>query len=359
MDKGSVAVINYMDVLNPLSGGAERYCHEMAKRLAADGYSVVFIAAGFPGAKREERYEGYTIRRIGNLRTVYFLGLFELLRVRGLSLIFESINAIPFFFTVAFPVKKVRMVYHVVTYDAIKMKVGSGFLSRVVNFLQLRVAPALYRSRIITDSESSARELRALGYRDVRVVRLGVYPPERGAVERREKLVVIPGPLKPPKHPDLAMRAFSSLPREYGLVLFGIYESPEYEAYLKALAEQLGIAERTAFMGRISDEQRDDLYSRASLGLIASEKEGWGLVAMELQSHGVPVVAFRVPGIVDSVVDGKTGVLVGFGDVKGMADAAARVLGDRVLWSRLSDAAYERGKEYSWENCYQDFVSAL
>ncbi|WP_449462605.1 hypothetical protein PQ610_00620 [Tardisphaera miroshnichenkoae] len=48
-----------------------------------------------------------------------------------------------------------------------------------------------------------------------------------------------------------------------------------------------------------------------------------------------------------------------FGDVKGMADAAARVLGDRALWERLSRAGYERGIEYSWDSCYQDFKKAL
>jgi len=50
--KETVVLLNYMDVLNPLSGGAERYLHEMAKRLASDGYRVVFISARFPGSER-------------------------------------------------------------------------------------------------------------------------------------------------------------------------------------------------------------------------------------------------------------------------------------------------------------------
>ena len=50
----------------------------------------------------------------------------------------------------------------------------------------------------------------------------------------------------------------------------------------------MGLSGRVSFLGRISDEQRDELYSKAYLGLVPSEKESWGLVAMELQSHGVP-----------------------------------------------------------------------
>jgi len=50
---------------------------------------------------------------------------------------------------------------------------------------------------------------------------------------------------------------------------------------------------------------------------------------MELQSHGVPVIAFRVPRLMDSVEDGKTGILADFGDFKAMGKAASRLARDR------------------------------
>ncbi|MFQ1020781.1 hypothetical protein [Tardisphaera saccharovorans] len=147
------------------------------------------MSAGFLGGRRRSATRATSL---GNVRTVYFLGLLELLRVKGLALIFESINAIPFLFTVLFPVRKVRMVHRVVTCDAIKMRVGSGVLLRAVNFLQLYVAPAICRSKVVTNANSTARELRALGYEDVSVVRTGVNFPARSAIENKEKLVVIP-----------------------------------------------------------------------------------------------------------------------------------------------------------------------
>jgi len=89
----------------------------------------------------------------------------------------------------------------------------------------------------------------------------------------KENLVVIPGPLKPWKHPYMGIKAFAALPDEFRLALFGNYEPPEYEAYLKGLVETLGLSGRVFFLGRISDEQRDELYSKAYLGLVPSEKE--------------------------------------------------------------------------------------
>jgi len=94
-----------------------------------------------------------------------------------------------------------------------------------VNSLQLAVAPALYRGKVVTFSRSSMLELRALGYRDVCVVKLGINLPAPKRVPR-ENLVVIPGSLKPWKHPDMGIKAFAALPGEFRLALFGIYEPP-------------------------------------------------------------------------------------------------------------------------------------
>ena len=94
-----------------------------------------------------------------------------------------------------------------------------------MNSLQLAVAPALYRGKVVTFSRSSMLELRALGYRDVCVVKLGINLPAPKRVPR-ENLVVIPGSLKPWKHPDMGIKAFAALPGEFRLALFGIYEPP-------------------------------------------------------------------------------------------------------------------------------------
>ncbi|MEM3431423.1 MAG: hypothetical protein QW783_02670, partial [Candidatus Micrarchaeia archaeon] len=118
-----IAILNYMDILNPKSGGAERYCHEMAKKLAENGFNVIFISASFKGSKKEEKYFGYTIRRIGSLKTIYFLGIIELIKIRNLKFIFESINAIPFLFTIFFRKNKIRMIHHIVPFETIREKV--------------------------------------------------------------------------------------------------------------------------------------------------------------------------------------------------------------------------------------------
>jgi len=73
----------------------------------------------------------------------------------------------------------------------------------------------------------------------------------------------------------------------------------------------------------------------------------------------VPVITFRVPGLMDSVEDGKTGILVDFGDFKAMGKAASRVARDRGEWERLSKGAVERAKAYGWDVCCAEFKGIL
>ena len=64
------------------------------------------------------------------------------------------------------------------------------------------------------------------------------------------------------------------------------------------------------FYGHIKDEVKYDLLRKAHLLLVPSVREGWGLVVTEANAMGTPVIAYDSPGLRDSVVDQKTGILV-------------------------------------------------
>ena len=65
-----VVFLNYMDIKNPLSGGAEEYCFGVALRLSNLGYEVIWVTRRFVGAPRVEVLKGVKIIRVGNRFTV-------------------------------------------------------------------------------------------------------------------------------------------------------------------------------------------------------------------------------------------------------------------------------------------------
>ena len=175
----------------------------------------------------------------------------------------------------------------------------------------------------------------------------------------KRKLCISPGPIKPWKHHEMVIKAFSSLPSEWELSIFGIFESEDYRKSLYLLCSKLKIEERVHFLGRISDQELKLQYEQSSICILGTEKEGWGIVAMEAQSYGCPIVAFDVPGIRDSVINGVTGILLKFGDIVGMAKALDLLSNDYETLRRLSINAVNRANEFSWERSYRDFIKKI
>ena len=98
--------------MNPKAGGAERYCYEMARRLAADGVKVTWIASGFAGGASTEFHEGIEIVRKGNIFTVYIAMLGKFMKLKKNAYILESVNAIPFLSAFMSRKRKTVMIHH-------------------------------------------------------------------------------------------------------------------------------------------------------------------------------------------------------------------------------------------------------
>jgi glycosyltransferase involved in cell wall biosynthesis len=88
------------------------------------------------------------------------------------------------------------------------------------------------------------------------------------------------------------------------------------------------------------------MLSAADALVMPSRWEGFGLAAGEAMAAGLPVIATRVAGLSEIVVDGQTGILVDREDVVGLADAITRLAGDAELRCRLGEAARRRVIEH-------------
>jgi N-acetyl-alpha-D-glucosaminyl L-malate synthase BshA len=123
------------------------------------------------------------------------------------------------------------------------------------------------------------------------------------------------------------------------------------------LVRELGIEERVVVRSNVVDIE--NYIAAADCGIYASERESFGMGVLETMSFGKPVVATRVGGVAEIVVDGQTGFLRRLGDIRAMARAVRTLAEDPGLAARMGAAAKARAAEcFSAEasvSRYEDF----
>lgn len=214
---------------------------------------------------------------------------------------------------------------------------------RSAGSLAKRAAVRLFADRIVAVSEAVKRALVAQGADPgrVRVIPGGVdLKPYEAAGPLVTGVAASLGRLQYEKGFDLLVQAMAQLQGEARLLLGG--PGPLAEALAQQVKE-LGLEETVDLVGFVSDVPA--FLSRSGLFVLASRSEGLGLVLVEAMAAGRPVVATRVGGISEVVVDGETGLLVPPEVPSALAEAIRRLLADRDLAARMGEAGRRRAQE--------------
>jgi D-inositol-3-phosphate glycosyltransferase len=173
------------------------------------------------------------------------------------------------------------------------------------------------------------------------------------------RLVLFVGRLQPHKGPDIAVRAVAEAAARDPLamrdVVLAIVGGPSGAssgaevARLMDLATALGVSERVMLFPPQPQARLADFYSASELVLVPSRSESFGLVALEAEACGTPVVAAATGGLRYVVRDGVTGFTVTGHDPADFADRVLRILGDADLAKRFGEAGQQQAGAFSWD----------
>lgn len=357
-----ILILNWRCPTNPRAGGAEQVTFEVARRLVRAGDSVEWFAAGFPGAPQEELVDGVRIVRAGRQWSVHWRAF---LRYRKrladhFDVVVDQINTIPFFTPLWAKVPTVMFIHQLARevwwYE-------SGFPLNRVGFIAEPWYLRAYRDvPVITVSQSTKMDLEQLGFRgSLTVIPEGLEALSQVVSHRpKEPAFLYAGRMSPSKRVDDVLRAFAQFCNwepQARLELLG--DGPErYVQGLRELAGRLGVDERVRFLGRVSTLEKHRAMANAHMLLLASVREGWGLVVTEANAFGTPAVAYDVAGLRDSIRNGVTGLLV---DPMPAAMAAGMIdlWRDQTQYRALSAAAQAWSRGFSFDESADRFGAAL
>ncbi|SDZ92131.1 N-acetyl-alpha-D-glucosaminyl L-malate synthase BshA [Psychroflexus halocasei] len=141
--------------------------------------------------------------------------------------------------------------------------------------------------------------------------------------EDDERIITHVSNLRPVKRIDDLIKVFHKVQQKIKSRLIIIGDGPERENASK-LAHELGIREKIMFLGKSNEIEKILCYS--DLFLLPSEKESFGLAALEAMAYGVPVISTDVGGVPEVNINGESGYLSALGDINDMANNAIKIL---------------------------------
>lgn len=169
------------------------------------------------------------------------------------------------------------------------------------------------------------------------------------------KQIILLARLMPQKRIDLMMRVWALLANDFPDWHVKVLGEGMSRSELERLRADLGIEQTFLMPGEVKDVREE--LSRSDIFCLTSEYEGFGIVVLEAQQMGIPVVAFRYVGVDDLIEDGQDGYVIPFGDVEAFAQRLRELMSSAEERQRLSDNGRIAVRKFDKENVMQRWVT--
>ena len=338
-----ILIYNWRDLAHPNSGGAEVYTDRVATEWVKMGHEVTLFCASVANRSDDEISEGgYRVIRRGGKHSVYRAAKrFWINEGKGkFDVVIDEVNTRPFGTPKFVKETPIVALIHQVARE-IWFYEYPWIVALVGRYVLEPIWLSWYKEiPVLTVSESSKESLKDYGLQNVHVVPEGsdghVFP-GRVVIKEDPPVLLFVGRLAANKRPEHAIEVYKIVKRTFPEVRMWVIGSGPLMVRLKESADP-GIQ----IFGRISEVQKFDMLSKASLLLVTSVREGWGMVVSEAAGAGTLSIGYGVPGLRDSLT-ASGGVIVPE-DPESMASSICQILRSGSFWVEPSP-----GGTCSWE----------
>jgi glycosyltransferase involved in cell wall biosynthesis len=272
------------------------------------------------------------------------------------DLVIDQFHGIPFFSPLYVRQKKLGFI-HEVTKDIWKLNPWPRPLNFIPAFIGFFFEPFVFKKlykniNFMTVSDSTKQDLSVWGInpKKIHVIHNGI---NRKNIKiwskEKTKTITFLGALAKDKGVEEALEIFKILndksPQKLNFWVVGRGDV-KYEKKLKENAKKLGL-KNIKFWGFVDEKLKFRLLSKSHLLLNTSVREGWGLVVIEAALVGTPTVAFNVPGLRDSIINNKTGLLCT--DKNEIANKIISLFRSERKYNLMKKNALKWASNFSWE----------
>lgn len=369
-----ILILNWRDIKHPHAGGAEKVTFEHAKAWVKGGHTVYHFSSGFKNCERKEKIGGILFYRfgcqyLGVQMAAFFWYLFG--KHERFDIVVDQFHGTPFFTPIFVRRPKLAFI-HEVAKEVWSLNPWPKPFYWLPAFLGPVFEPLVFKLfykkiPFMTVSESTKQDLVSWGIpaQNITVIHNGVTIPStlnpQPLTIKRPKVALYLGALSRDKGIEDALKVFSQVSREDKSWRFWVVGKGDetMRKFLISYARKLGIDKNVKFWGYVSEKKKFELLAKAHVLVNPSYHEGWGLVNIEANAVGTPVVAYDVPGCRDSVRSGETGILVKKGDFKKLAQEILTLVNDRERYERLSQNAIKWSKKFTWEKAVKKSLELI
>lgn len=357
----NILIFSWRGPGHPHSGGAEKSTHEHAKDWVKVGHNVTLFTSSFEGGKSEEIIDGVNIIRRGTqILGVHFSAFKWYLGAshEKFDLVVDQFHGIPFFTPLYVRAKKLAFI-HEVTKEVWRLNPLPKPFNLIPAVLGTIFEPYIFKlfyknTPFMTGSNSTKEELINWGIPEsnITIIHHGLDKPLLKKFPPKEKklTLIFLGALAKDKGIEEAIQAFAAINSKKKIYEFWIVGKGEehYTKYLKNKAKDLGLTGNIRFWGYVSEYQKYQLLAKSHLLINTSFREGWGLVVLEAALMGTPTIGFNVPGLRDSVINEKTGLLSPK-DPSLLAQKVLELVENKIKYERLRKNGFLWAKKFTWE----------
>jgi glycosyltransferase involved in cell wall biosynthesis len=357
------------DWYHPATTGGDNTMWEYARYLASVGHRVTYVSAGYRGAPREEVLDGINVVRLGGVHSLWlrtFVHYMSKCRGRFDVVVTEGFGGSRIPRLAPLYVREpVITAWHQIHSDLFSAQYPK-LLVGPLNLLE-RISAWVHRNTLVQAYTPEWQEaFPRIGFKpeNIFVVPVSIredWLVELGGLLSRKPTVLWIGKLRRYKCTDHVIRAMTTVVKrvpEARLIVAARHDDLAYERNLMKLVEELDLAPNVEFRFNVSDDEKRALLLDSRTLVLPSAVEGFGIVVLEANACGVPVVASS--GVPEGAVqDHLNGLRYRYGDIDALGKAIVEILTDNDLCSRLSENGLLFARNFGWRkvsNRYEDVI---